>query len=147
MSEQVAGDEKARVRQGLRLLAAEIRHTAEEGVADLAILSKLINKNNELYSNVSRNHPHHKFLLNRLKIFERIPDPPLCVALWIQIYFKYCKISFIVVVTHSLQPKIRKHIRLAQVMLPNLPHTVARFLPQSRERIGIWARMWIQGLF
>jgi len=54
MGGRVSEEEKARLREGFRQLAAQVRHTEEEGVgADLAVLSQLIKKNDELYSNVS----------------------------------------------------------------------------------------------
>jgi hypothetical protein len=56
MSERVSKEEKARLREDFRQLAAEVRLTEEEGAAaNPALIGQLIRKNDELYSSVSNN--------------------------------------------------------------------------------------------
>jgi hypothetical protein len=55
MSERVSKEEKARLREDFRQLAAEVRLTEEEGAAaNPALIGQLIRKNDELYSSVSK---------------------------------------------------------------------------------------------
>jgi hypothetical protein len=55
MSERVSKEEKARLREDFRQLAAEVRLTEEEGTAaNPALIGQLIRKNDELYSSVSK---------------------------------------------------------------------------------------------